>query len=217
MARVFLSCDFRSTLACNIASRTTLTMVKLLVPSTQSAKTKTASKASVSITPRKAVSALVPLTVTSASEVRRGAPLRPLPKSASVFCQKGSGAQTPTKNMKAGSVSIVNEDTEAVIPSLNADVLTDVEKDIQEIFNHHVFCDIVTEEPLKIQKSEDACGFKSQFDQEEFEIAMKETGFYDAGANFFWQDFKWVAVKGVPINTKAVKAWSTKGSQVYSI
>ena len=216
MARVFLSCDFRSTLACNIASRTTLTMDKLLdnVPSTQSAKTKTASKASVSITPRKAVSALVPLTVTSASEVRRGAPLRPLPKSASVFCQKGSGAQTPTKNMKAGSVSIVNEDTEAVIPSLNADVLTDVEKDIQEIFNHR---DIVTEEPLKIQKSEDACGFKSQFDQEEFEIAMKETGFYDAGANFFWQDFKWVAVKGVPINTKAVKAWSTKGSQVYSI
>jgi len=116
--------------------------------------------------------------------------------------------------MKAGSVSIVNEDTEAVIPSLNADVLTDVEKDIQEIFNHR---DIVTEEPLKIQKSEDACGFKSQFDQEEFEIAMKETGFYDAGANFFWQDFKWVAVKGLPINTKAVKAWSTKGSQVYSI
>ena len=201
MARVFLSCDFRSTLACNIASRTTLTMDKLLVPSTQSAKTKTASKASVSITPRKAVSALVPLTVTSASEVRRGAP-------------KGSGAQTPTKNMKAGSVSIVNEDTEAVIPSLNADVLTDVEKDIQEIFNHR---DIVTEEPLKIQKSEDACGFKSQFDQEEFEIAMKETGFYDAGANFFWQDFKWVAVKGLPINTKAVKAWSTKGSQDYSI
>ena len=214
MARVFLSCDFRSTLACNIASRTTLTMDKLLVPSTQSAKTKTASKASVSITPRKAVSALVPLTVTSASEVRRGAPLRPLPKSASCFHQKGSGAQTPTKNMKAGSVSIVNEDTEAVIPSLNADVLTDVEKDIQEIFNHR---DIVTEEPLKIQKSEDACGFKSQFDQEEFEIAMKETGFYDAGANFFWQDFKWVAVKGLPINTKAVKAWSTKGSQVYSI
>jgi hypothetical protein len=209
-----LTCDFRSTLACNIASRTTLTMDKLLVPSTQSAKTKTASKASVSITPRKAVSALVPLTVTSASEVRRGAPLRPLPKSASVFCQKGSGAQTPTKNMKAGSVSIVNEDTEAVIPSLNADVLTDVEKDIQEIFNHR---DIVTEEPLKIQKSEDACGFKSQFDQEEFEIAMKEIGFYDAGANFFWQDFKWVAVKGVPINTKAVKAWSTKGSQVYSM
>ena len=77
----------------------------------------------------------------------------------------------------------------------NAMVVEALMKDVEIILSVPELADIKTEDPLQIQRVTNSheSGHAEPFNARQGAIALKSTNKYDAGMNYGWQDFEWMA------------------------
>ena len=78
---------------------------------------------------------------------------------------------------------------------------------ISVLTDHRLFRDIMEAAALKIGDDTDLCGkpgYKDDFTGVKMRNALQSTGRAELSGNFFWQDWRYSTMPGVPVNKKAV-------------
>ena len=98
------------------------------------------------------------------------------------------------------------EGTTALV-DLNMGHLVEVDDAIKVILGHPVFENILTAQPLAIDKNASAgeSGHKAPFDKSDYAAAMSTAGCYEAACNMWSASLRWTATPGVPYNRTAIK------------
>ena len=87
-----------------------------------------------------------------------------------------------------------------------ANLLCEVEHNLDVIRKHKVFKDIMVAEPLSVNEG----GLQAPFDQDSFKKVLESGGNYTCGINFMWIGHKLRAMTGVPISHRAIDVFLTK-------
>ena len=93
----------------------------------------------------------------------------------------------------------------------NAMVVEALMKDVQIILSVPELTDIKTEDPLQIQRVTNSheSGHAEPFNARQGAIALKSTNKYDAGMNYWWQDFEWMDKRSsVPLVADAIDRYA---------
>jgi len=87
--------------------------------------------------------------------------------------------------------------------NLNTDHYSAVVRAYNTIIEHHLFENILEDQPLPIQGNRES-GYEAVYDKASYVHAIKERGLYKSSGNIMWVDMLWSAQSGVPINSSAV-------------
>ena len=130
---------------------------------------------------------------------------RPTQQVASKTVTGNKKAKTDKKDVSALSVlrddhATATDDTD--FPNINAEHMVMVSDAVHDLVSHPKLVNLATDMPVTI---ESGAGHKAPFNQKMFEEAISNNGLYEAAGNLFWVNFRWSAIRGVPVNIAGIK------------